>query len=391
MKKIRISPGITSFWLMNPGILLFYDRILISSQDYNSIYENKKISSFHMYAYEVFNSIIKKYPNTFIVENIPQDVKKYDEDALRLIQHMFNNNKISRDFSPHNIINITLKKYKKWINFNENKCLILNPHEEYRIALQEEHIEKWKKYLAEIKKIRRYINKNDFYDRFKDNPSAIGSFTRLISRSLQLIDLSKQGFPVYDCMMDDYIDGINITEKALSIFMNIPYKGDIKTTFSTKTPDKEQNKYITITNIKEFIKNIEKCSSIRNLLNEIDLIIHNIDRDDLRDASQINKELVNILSEIKTKKFDYAIWIAFMLPLLKEIPIPPHMTDGIKNMAINFYLYKKKYGELFVPYVKMYGTMLKMLDADIETQTEFDHQKLNRQYDFYGNILKNRM
>lgn len=54
MRTIYLAPNITSFWMMNPGIILYYDKIYITKEDYDDIYEKKYYSSFHSYAYCFF-------------------------------------------------------------------------------------------------------------------------------------------------------------------------------------------------------------------------------------------------------------------------------------------------------------------------------------------------
>ena len=81
--------------------------------------------------------------------------------------------------------------------------------------------------MIDIESLYQYVDSRDFYSRFIDVQSAIGSFTRLLSRSLQFIDLSENGSQVYDCIFNDYIDCINIVEQAISLIWEKPYKRDL--------------------------------------------------------------------------------------------------------------------------------------------------------------------
>lgn len=209
-----------------------------------------------------FDNLINKYPNIFSITEYHRDINKYDQQAISIINFLFNEQSTFY-FSPKKILDITTKKHARWIKFNENKYLILSNEEEYRDVLQNQHIKKWKQYLKNIIKLYKYVNHSDFYQRFKDNESAIGSFTRLISRSLELIDFSKSNISIYDCMFKDYIDGINLTEYALHVINNQPYMKKISPLFSTKNENIKLYNLISYTNIKSFFDNIEKYAYIR--------------------------------------------------------------------------------------------------------------------------------
>lgn len=383
MRTIRLAPDITSFWFMNPGALLFYDRILISEEDYKKIFSGKNSSSFHQYAYSFFERVNKKYPYIFIVDNYHQDLSKYDKKSIELVSFILSN------FSNKTILDITVKKYQKWIKFNEYKCFLLSPGEDYREALENIHIKKWKNYLADINSLYQYTTNSDFHIRFNDTPSAIGSFTRLVSRSLQFIDLSKSGTPVYDCMFNDYIDGINITEKAVSLIDSKPYKGNLTQLFSLSGKMRNTPR-LSFTSINDFFKNIEKYRNIREKLFELDKIIANISSEDLKNIVDINKCIIDILNTIKSRKIDYAIWLSCFLPLLGYILLP-HVTDFTKNLLIDFYIHGKRYGDIFSPYIDFYGTTLKIVDNDIYKKHQYDAKILDTRYDFYLNILRNRL
>lgn len=388
MRTIYLAPNITSFWMMNPGIILYYDKIYITKKDYDDIYEKKHYSSFHSYAYYFFNNLINKYPNIFTITEYHRDINKYDQQAISIIDFLFNEQSTVY-FSPKKILDITTKKYLKWIKFNENKCLILSNEDEYRDVLQNQYIKKWKQYLKNINNLYKYVNHSDFYHRFKDNKSAIGSFTRLISRSLELIDFSKRKISTYDCMFKDYIDGINLAEYALHIINNKPYMGKISPLFSTKNKNIKLYNLISYTNIKSFFDNIEKYAYIRKKLYEIDTIINNLDNKDLYNAAYINKEIINILKQIKSKKVDYAIWIGCFFPILSYI-FSPRIAEYAKNLVIDFYIHNKKYGDIFCPYIKLYGTMLKINDCQIPALSHCNTNKFNEKYDFYTNIINKR-
>lgn len=52
-----------------------------------------------------------------VVECDP-NINKYDKEALELVDFIFRNQSIN-SFSNKSILDITVKKYKKWITFNE--------------------------------------------------------------------------------------------------------------------------------------------------------------------------------------------------------------------------------------------------------------------------------
>jgi len=388
MRSIRIVPGVTSFWLMNPGVILYYDKIFISQDDFDSVYINKNKSSFHAYAYLFFDSIIKKYPQIFCIDKYNVNIDIYDKKSIEIIDFLFKNSNNNKNFTPKKILDITIRKYKKWILFNEAKCSFLLKNEDYRNSLYEIHIPKWNQYLKQIIKLKSFINKKDFYDRFCDIPSAIGSFTRLISRSLEIMDLSKQNIPIYDCMIDDYIDGINITEQALSVIYNRPEKGKINF-YLTNKACKQKHKFISYTTMHTFFENIEKYEAIRKDLIELDAIINNLEKKDIIDTTKINKEILSILKKLKSQHMDYAIWIMCFFPMFSYI-FSPHVTPKIKNLVFDYYIHQKKYGDIFSPYIKIYGTLLKIADQELSITTKYDPHDLNERYDFYRNIIKNR-
>lgn len=390
MRTIRLAPEISSFWLMNPGILLFYDKIYFCKEDFKRIYTEKNFSSFHKYRYKFIKKIQKTYPNMIEVVECDPNINKYDKEALELVDFIFRNQSIN-SFSNKSILDITVKKYKKWITFNEKKCIFLSQDDDYRYILQNEHIKKWKRYLIDIERLYQYVDSRDFYSRFIDVQSAIGSFTRLLSRSLQFVDWSENGSQVYDCMFNDYIDGINIVEQAISLIWEKPYKGDLQPLYSIVPHNNVQE--ISYENIKNFFKNIEKYEAIRKKLLEIDVIINNIQCDNLKTCIEANKHIMDAIKFIRSKKIDYVIWVSCIAPVIGSLLsyiFPPHVTDLMKNASIDFHIHKKRYGDVFAPYIDIYGSILKIIDNDIADHVRCDKNIFNDRYDFYLNIIKKR-
>lgn len=78
-----------------------------------------------------------------------------------------------------------------------------------------------------------------------------------------------------------------------------------------------------------------------------------------------------------------------LFPILSYI-FSPSITEYAKNLVIDFYIHNKKYGDIFCPYIKLYGTMLKINDCQIKTLSHCNTNKLNEKYDFYTNIINKR-
>ena len=68
-----------------------------------------------------------------------------------------------------------------------------------------------------------------------------------------------------------------------------------------------------------------------------------------------------------------------------------HVNGSWKDIASLFSWHpQKRYGDVFAPYIDIYGSILKIIDNDIADHVRCDKNIFNDRYDFYLNIIKKR-
>lgn len=361
-REVALIPDHSRWWLVSPGVLYFYDRIIMDENALSWICDGSD-SSYHN---QLRNNIECLRRNSDLIRLIKvPGVSSPTKDKKALQEHYnFTMELLSESASKESTIttNVQLKRiilnaYQTWIGHCRRKIAILSkgePHEKY---LSKEELPLSLTHLDEIKavpasKILPFLEKRK---------EILRVIVFLIANSRNMVALVDHGYHVYDPLMPGYLPIIKILErKHLHDFTEkLPTPFPVPLIYSLYKMRMARYRDVKFPlDIAEFLERREAYSLLRYRLDRIDIILKEIKGvSNYADFISLSNELCTLIEGIKKFRsvFPYSMWgISILTSLISlfagyvsiagKVMAFPFLTKRLQKFIEDFWIYSKGIG-----------------------------------------------
>lgn len=402
MRKLFLPPGHSQWWLLSPGVMLYYDCICMLRRDFEETISKESMSSYHQAIsrrlssftnlkevnFELIDSyeILENYNNLY---NIRKE-SRYIRDSL--IQQALDSDQ--GFISKRSIFLLLYSSFSAWMEFNKRKLSFLHKSE----PLYEYLYNNPKNYNTWIRREKELIywilnadilSDNEFKDICKNDIS--GALLRLIETSLLYILLMQSGRQIYDPLLYSYSNTID-TLRLGHFTKNIEIKkATLFDEYNLLLSRKARRLYFLPPHLQgdDLKRAIDKYEIIRKSLNRLDKTLKSISDEDLKySLKDIIEEIrANIFSIKKiSKTIEYAFWIAGFLNQLFPILLNPYILNKTNELLENKLLQINSYGLFACGFEKIAkeiinNQQLLKNDRNINTSFKLDKNMLDKHYE----------
>lgn len=364
MRTVYLSPDHSSWWLLSPGITLYFDELCITQKDHQKLIERAGDSSYHEQLalhYERFMATgatkIRIIDNTE-VQSIAVDIGV--TLACELIQSASEN----PDFiDPLKLVAITRNAFQNWIHYNERKLQYLRADEPMHSLICEE-IASWYIRLERFNLLLD-LPSAEVLGSFVDDKELLSTFNRLVASASRCIELTDNGLRIYDPMLDSYMPMIELLERYISV----PTSSDSNVMASLNAYSFRMSRYGEIVPVQlgmdGFLRTIDQYADVRRKLERVDEAYESLQSQNLQAAfSSIRNEISPLIREaqLASKATEYAFWgVGLKYDIFSWLALPV-VTDKLKSIAGSFSLITKRVGTFAGSYALIAEQLLSQQD-----------------------------
>lgn len=367
MREVLLAPEHSQWWLLSPGITLFFDRLVILRDDYENVMGSAGQSSYHAQIAQHLEALIRQgeLPVIEIREKLATLKDNYKEKAeiVRANLYRIAENPDNPALSPLDIVKLTERVFSNWIAHNKRKVPYLHDDEPYRKLLERDLLKSWKERQNNIAKLFSY-REEEMLERFRSDERTESTFTRLIASALQCMDLVDAGYRIYDPMFVEYLPAIAVLEALRTAKEITPQESDIRVLFNAYEVRMARYGEIIPLEVKisELPMIVKRYTKIRKLLERIDDTLKVIDeKDPARAFEAAKKEISPLVAEarIAAKTIDYGFWAAGLITsLIGDAVGLPALVDGISATTAALALVRRNVGRFAGAYALITDSMI---------------------------------
>jgi hypothetical protein len=342
MREVYLTPEHSSWWLLSPGVTIYYDKLKICKSDFDKMLKAGGQSSYHdqiALHLDAFKSR-DDFPEIEIIDDSELPLAKdYFQRADILKNILFKRAADNSDptLIPKDLVKLTIDAFHHWIEYNKGKVRYLSKGEAYSNMLGSDLIPNWEQRLRSLYSIYRSPDE-EILNLFSENPDAISTFKRLLASSSRCIDLIDSGKQIYDPMLVEYLPTIQLIEGRRVTKNLIDKKGDVSGFFEAFNIQMTKYKEILPININlnEVGKNITDYNKIRSNLKRLDSTISSIQHSDLlHSLSDIKNEIGAIVHENQnlSRNIGYGFWVSGLIWTVASFLGGPDLSKKISDGA----------------------------------------------------------
>jgi hypothetical protein len=148
MRDVVLVPEHSQWWLLSPGVTLYYDRLLIHNKDYEEVMNAAGKSSYHAQVAQHLDALVRQGEEPYI--EVVKDLRGLGDDyhnrgeLIRDKLYALAGNPHNPAISPKEIVRLTFDAFSHWFSHNERKVKYLRKDEPYRKFLESELLGEWK-------------------------------------------------------------------------------------------------------------------------------------------------------------------------------------------------------------------------------------------------------
>lgn len=342
MREVYLTPEHSSWWLLSPGVTVYYDKLKICKSDFDKMLRAGGQSSYH--------DQIALHLDAFKSRSDFPEIEIIDDSELLLSDDYFQRAEVLKNIlfkraiddsdptlTPKDLVKLTIDAFQHWIEYNKGKVRYLSKGEAYRNMLGGDLIPSWEQRLRELLDIYR-VPDEEILDVFSENLGAISTFKRLLASSSRCIDLIDNGKQIYDPMLVEYLPTIQVIEGGRVTKNLVNKNGDVSNFFEAFNI--QMAKYTEILpvniNLNDIGKNIADYSEIRSNLQRLDSTISSIqDSDLLSSLSEIKNEIGSLVRQNQniSRNIGYGFWVSGLIWTVASLLGGPGLSRKINDGA----------------------------------------------------------
>ncbi|MBQ4831489.1 hypothetical protein J8L84_19585 [Alteromonas sp. MMG017] len=396
MREVFLTPEHSKWWLLSPGVTIYYDKIKICESDYNKVLKEGAQSSYHNQIAMHLDSFSSRddFPEIEIVKDVELGLAKEDytkrSEVIKNLLFRRAQDRNDPTLEPKDLVKLTIDAFQHWIEYNQSKVRYLRKDEAYRNLLGSELLPAWeerKKSLIEIYQ----SPESEILGRFSDNKDAISTFSRLLASCSRCMDLIDSGKQIYDPMLTEYLPAIQLLEGRRVSNQLIKNNGDVSEFFEAFRI--QMAKYSEILpvdiSLNEVGQSIQSYKIIRDNLTKLDKTISSITDSDLASSlSEIRGDIGSLVSEIDrlSKGIGYGFWVSGLIWTVASILGGPDFSKRIEDAAVTSKLMSKGVGRFAGAYSLITDRVVMQQDTVVNSTAyhEVDYEYFKKHYWDFG-------
>lgn len=364
MRTVYLTPDHSSWWLLSPGITLYFDELCIARKDHQKLIQRAGDSSYHEQLalhYERFTA--SGTTQIKIIEDTAVQSSAVDIGE-QLANELLQTAKDYPDFiDPQHLIVLARNSFLNWIQYNERKLQYLR-EEEQMYSFMSEQLASWNGRLDRFNKLLE-LPKTEAFDRFCEDRELLSTFSRLVTSATRCIELTDKGLRIYDPMLDSYMPMIELLEGYISA----PATSNGNALDALDAYAFRMSRYGEVVPVDlgmdGFLRTIDQYADVRRKLEKVDDAFESIQSHDLRLAFEsVKKEISPLVREVElaSRVTEYAFWgVGLKYDVLSWLALPV-VTDKLKSVAGAFSLITKRVGKFAGAYALITEQLLLQQD-----------------------------
>lgn len=376
MRTIVLSPDHSSWWLLSPGVSLYFDRLQILKADYEKLLSESKNTSYHEAVASRLQQLVQEgIPEIEVIESAPGVLAK---DELEDISQALLDEILKAAANPNDemidsegLLKLTADAYRDWMNHSKRKTFVLREDEPYRIELEQDLIPAWTDRREEIMKLAE-ANPEEIVGRYKENQQALKTLRHLLGSAWQCISMTDAGMHIHDPMLIEYMPVVDLLERLRSA---PPPNESVNFSTMFAAYHFRMSRYGSIAPLKLSFRDlpriVEKYTSIRRALERVDEALQEISTEDPASAFELAKrEIAPLVREAKSaaKRVEWGYWAVGLFSPLVAIAGNPFLVSKTEKAASALVLAKRNVGEFA-------GIYALFADGLVVSQREFQMRK----------------
>jgi hypothetical protein len=401
MREIYLTPEHSKWWLLSPGVTIYYDRIKICQSDFDQIQRVAGQSSYHSQIALQLDALSSRndFPEIEIIPDSALELtENYQQRSEVLKNLLFRRAHDNQDptLIPKDLVKLTIDAFQHWIEYNQNKVRYLRKDEAYRHLLGGDLIPSWQERMKSLVEIYNAPEK-EILDRFLENKEAMSTFKRLLASCSRCIDLVDSGKQIYDPMLVEYLPVIQIIEGNRVSSSLVDKDGNFSKLFEAfRIRMARYTEILPIDlNLNDVANNITAYSTIRENLSKLDRTISSIkDSDLLTSLDDIRRDIGAIVSDINklSSSISYGFWISGVIWTVASILGCPGFIQRINDAATTAYLMSKGVGRFAGAYSLITDRIVLQQDSVVSATRfhEVDYDYFKKHYWDFGRKTHNK-
>lgn len=364
MRTVYLPSDHSSWWLLSPGITLYFDEICIAQKDHQKLIERAGDSSYHEQLalhYERFTT--SGATEIRIVEDTAVQSNAVDIGAP-LANELLQTAKDNPDFiDPQHLIVLARNSFLNWIQYNERKLQYLR-EDERMYSLMVEEIASWNGRLDRFNELLE-LPQTEAFGQFCEDRALLSTFSRLVTSATRCIELTDKGLRIYDPMLDSYMPMIELLERYISA----PATSNGNALNVLDAYAFRMSRYGEVVPVHlgmdGFLRTIDQYAGVRRKLEKVDDAFESLQSHDLRLAFNSAKKDISPLvreAELASLVTEYAFWgVGLKYDVFSWLALPV-VTDKLKSVAGAFSLITKRVGKFAGSYALIAEQLLSQQD-----------------------------
>lgn len=384
MRTVYLTPDHSSWWLLSPGITLYFDELCIAQKDHQKLIERAGDSSYHEQLalhYERFNSSgaiqIRIIDDTEVQSNALNVGSSF---ARNLILTARDNPQF---IDPVQLITISRNSFQNWIYYNERKLKYLRD-DERMYSIMSEELTSWHERMRRFNLLLD-LPSTEALHKFEDDKELLSTFSRLVTSAARCIELTDQGLRIYDPMLDSYMPMIELLEQYISV----PALGDCNILNSLDAYSFRMARYGETVPVhlgmNGLLHTIDQYADVRRKLERVDEAFKSLQNEDLHSAFRLTKQEISPLvreAQSASMATEYAFWgVGLRYDIFSWLALPV-VTDKLKSIAGSLSLITKRVGTFAGSYALIAEQMVSQQDLikSSHRPRHFDRSRYNEHF-----------
>jgi hypothetical protein len=395
MREVYLAPEHSKWWLLSPGMTLYYDKINILSADFDKAQQESGQSSYHDQLAGHLDAFTRRedYPEISVVSDFSIGSEESLLDEAQSVFEDLTSRASSDDdptLIPDDLIQLTADAFRHWIDYNKGKVRFLRKDEAYRKLLGSELIPAWESRLLNL---QRHLEApaEERLGRFLGDADALSTFKRLLTSSCRCIRLVDSGKQIYDPMLVEYLPAIQLIEsRRISEKINTD-DGNISPMFEAFRI--KMSRYTEIVPVDLSIdsvgKAIEDFSRVRSSLERLDSTIQQVSDSDLKSSvHEVEAEIRHLLELANSveKGISYGFWVSGIVWSVASVLGVPKLSSRVGEAAAALAMATKNVGKFAGAYSIITDRAILNQDTVVSRSSygEIDYEYFKKHYWDFG-------
>lgn len=397
MRSVLLTPEHSSWWLLSPGVTLYYDEVCILEADYRELLDQGGQSSYHEQVARNVEALVEQGQDPVIrIESderfdVDRDVEQQRRRAevWREAVYAIASNPDDPTLDAVSLVELIEGAFRHWIAHNERKLDFLLDTEDYRRLLERDLLPGWRERLRTIHALKA-APLTEIVDRIRDDEQVESTLSRLLAAAARCIDLVDGGHRIFDPMLVEYMPTIALLESIRTTNALSGRVHDASLLFEAYRIRMERYGSVEPLDIalKDLPQHVRRSADLRERLERVDRALESVDEDDPAAAFAAAKaEVEPLVREARRSAavVEHGIWMASMLSPLVGAAAAPRVTTAASRVAGALPLIVRNVGR----FAGSYAVVAEHLAVEQRTRKraasgEFDEAYFERHYWDFG-------